>query len=256
MPDRGAASSAPASMVKRREKANETAKRALRSARRTLGSEIVRKEKNKLEYTRMECVCEKREHVNGNYRKEVKVSERRRREALRMIWPSRSQVQPKRQLKRRLCVPIWDNKLGQMFCVSTRESARACRIAVAPARSDARSTLRIQLSFSKNPFQEMQRPRGRRGGTRGRRLAVRCWLHTGHLLGRSSTSTARVGSCIMPQSTESSAAAYSSHRSSSPVTARQVSVCRTGMEVLSGSASARLLLRRARGLPSDMRGAS
>jgi hypothetical protein len=88
----------------------------------------------------MKCVCEKREHVNGNYRKEVKVSERRRREALRMIWPSRSQVRPKRQFNAdcvSLCVPIWDNKLGQMFCVLTRESAHACRIAVAPARSYA-----------------------------------------------------------------------------------------------------------------------
>jgi hypothetical protein len=38
-------------------------------------------------------VCEKREHVNGTYRKEVKPSERRRREALKMIWLSRSQVE-------------------------------------------------------------------------------------------------------------------------------------------------------------------
>ncbi len=38
---------------------------------------------------------EKREHVN--YLKEVKCIEKRRREALRMIGPSRLQVQPKRQ---------------------------------------------------------------------------------------------------------------------------------------------------------------
>jgi hypothetical protein len=42
------------------------------------------------EYTRRKCVCKKREQAN--YLNEVKVSERRRREALRMIGTSRSQV--------------------------------------------------------------------------------------------------------------------------------------------------------------------
>jgi hypothetical protein len=55
-------------------------------------------------------VCEKREHVNGvendNYPEGVKVSERRRREALRMIWPSKSQVQPKRQSAKALGSPV------------------------------------------------------------------------------------------------------------------------------------------------------
>jgi hypothetical protein len=45
-------------------------------------------------------VCEKREHVN--YLKEVKFSERRRREALRMIGTSRLRVQPKRQSAKEL----------------------------------------------------------------------------------------------------------------------------------------------------------
>jgi hypothetical protein len=56
-------------------------------------------------YTKMKCVCEKREHVK--YRKEVKFSERRRRKALRMSGPSRSQVQPKRQSANALGSPVF-----------------------------------------------------------------------------------------------------------------------------------------------------
>jgi hypothetical protein len=52
----------------------------------------------------MKCVGEKREHVN--YLKEVKFSKMRRREALRMAGPSRSQVQPKRQAAKALGSPV------------------------------------------------------------------------------------------------------------------------------------------------------
>jgi hypothetical protein len=57
-------------------------------------------------------VFEKREGVN--YLKEVKFSERRRREALQMIGPSRLQVQPKRQSAKMLRSPV-SNLLQNLF---------------------------------------------------------------------------------------------------------------------------------------------
>ena len=123
----------------------ENSKRVLYSARGTRGSEIVRKEKNTQSSVKgseiirkekttqssvggfrtsaypqgasrkihtsvqgasrgMKCMCEKREHVK--YLKEVKFSERRRREVLRRIWTSRSQIQPKRQSAKSFGSPV------------------------------------------------------------------------------------------------------------------------------------------------------
>ena len=102
--------------------------------------------------------------------------------------------------------------------------------------------------------------------------ALKTWPHpsralshaqspVGHVSGSSSTSTVFVGSCMMPHTSKSSTAEYRSHTSSSPATERQVSARRgaggAGGVVGEGAGGAIfLLLRRARGCPSDMPGVS